>query len=70
MIGANNTSTIYANDIVWQGTSNTVNTFGAIVDAWYIANSTVVLKSLTGDFDNYAQLYVQNSSSGMQNYHF
>ena len=65
VIGANNTSTIYANDIVWQGTSNTVNTFGAIVDAWYIANSTVVLKSLTGDFDNYAQLYVQNSSSGI-----
>ena len=65
IISSNNTSSIYPNDIVYQGTSNTVNTFGAVVDTWYTSNSTIVLKTITGNFDDYAQLYIENSSSGI-----
>ena len=59
VISSNNTSTISANDIVYQGTSNTVNTFSAVVDAWYTANSTVILKTIDGNFDDIAQLYIE-----------
>jgi hypothetical protein len=59
VISSNNTGTISANDIVYQGTSNTVNTFSAVIDAWYTANSTVVLKTILGNFDDVAQLYIQ-----------
>ena len=62
VISSNNTGTISANDIVYQGTSNTVNTFSAVVDAWYIANSTVVLKTIVGNFDDVAQLYIEGTS--------
>jgi hypothetical protein len=62
VISSNNTGTITANDIVYQGTSNTSNTFGAVVDAWYTSNSTIVLKTLTGDFDETTQLYIEGVS--------
>lgn len=64
VISANNTGTISANDIVYQGTSNTVNTFSAVVDAWYTANSTVVLKTIVGNFDDAAQLYIEGVTGG------
>ena len=64
-VSSNNTSTIYTNDRVFQGSSNTVNTFSAIVDTWYVSNSTVVLKTINGNFDKAAQLYFENSSSGI-----
>jgi hypothetical protein len=59
VVSSNNTGTISTNDIVYQGTSNTVNTFSAVVDAWYTANSTVVLKTILGNFDDIAQLYIE-----------
>jgi hypothetical protein len=64
VISSNNTGTISTNDIVYQGTSNTVNTFSAVVDAWYTANSTVVLKTILGNFDEIAQLYIEGVSGG------
>ena len=62
-VSRNNSTTIAASDIAYQGTSNTVNTFNAIVDAWYVSNSTVVLRSLSGNFDEEAQLFIEAATS-------
>ena len=64
VISSNNTGTISTSDIAYQGTSNTVNTFNAVVDTWYVSNSTVVLKTITGNFDDKAQLYFEAVSGG------
>ena len=68
----NNTSTIYANDIVYQGSSNTDNTFNGIVDSWTPASNTLVIRrasrqdasiggtGLTGNFNDSIELYVGN----------
>lgn len=58
-ISSNNTGTIATNSIAYQGSSNTVNTFNAVVDTWYVSNSTVVLKTIGGNFDDMAQLYFE-----------
>jgi hypothetical protein len=59
----NQSAIVSANDIAFQGTSSSVNTFSAIVDSYSSANSTVLLRRLTGNFDDQAQLYLQNVSS-------
>jgi hypothetical protein len=51
-------------DIAFQGSSNTVNTFSAIVDNFFLANNTIVLRRLTGNFDDQAQLFLENVSTG------
>lgn len=51
-------------DIVFQGTSNTVNTFNGRIEAFYSANSTIIIRRLSGDFDETAQLFIENVSSG------
>lgn len=61
----NTNNPITVGDIAYQGSSNTVNTFSAIVDAWTSANNTIVLRGLTGDFDQQATLYLENVSSGI-----
>lgn len=61
-LSKNNSISIATNDIVYQGTSNTVNTFNGIVDAWYVSNSTIVIKSLSGNFDEQASLFVEAGS--------
>lgn len=57
----NQSATIVPNDVVYQGTSATVNTFNGIVETYYSANSTIIIRRLDGDFDDSAQLYVQNA---------
>jgi hypothetical protein len=59
----NNSTTIAASDIVYQGTSNTVNTFNGIVDAWYTSNSTIVIRSLSGNFDAEARLFIEAATA-------
>jgi len=54
---------IATSDIAYQGTSNTVNTFNAIVDAWYTSNSTIVLRTLSGNFDEDAQLFIEAATA-------
>lgn len=72
---SNNSQTIYANDIVYQGSSNTDNTFNGIVDSWS-GNTLIIRRSsrqdksiggngLTGNFDDTLQLYIENVTSGL-----
>lgn len=63
-VGRNNSTTITATDIAFQGSSNTVNTFSAIVESFYSGNNTIVLRRLVGNFDDQAQLYLENVSTG------
>ena len=69
-VSRNNSTTITTSandaqtDIVFQGTSNTVNTFNGRIEAFYSANSTIVIRRLSGDFDETAQLFIENVSSG------
>ena len=59
----NNSTTIAASDVVYQGTSNTVNTFNGIVDAWYTSNSTIIIRSLSGNFDAEARLFIEAATA-------
>ena len=69
-VSRNNSTTITTSandaqtDIVFQGTSNTVNTFNGRIEAFYSANSTIIIRRLSGDFDETAQLFIENVSSG------
>jgi hypothetical protein len=51
-------------DIVFQGTSSTVNTFNGRIEAFFSSNSTIVIRRLSGDFDETSQLFIQNVSTG------
>jgi hypothetical protein len=61
----NSNTVITATDIAFQGTSNTVNTFNAIVDTYYSTNNTIILRGLNGNFDDQAQLFLENVSTGV-----
>lgn len=61
----NNATEITATDIAFQGSSNTVNTFNAIVDTFYSSNNTIILRRLNGNFDDQAQLFLENVSTGV-----
>ncbi len=61
----NNSTTITTTDIAFQGTSNTVNTFNAIVENFYSGNNTVILRRLSGNFDDQSQLFIENVSTGV-----
>lgn len=63
VVSKNNTTTIAVNDVVFQGTSNTVNTFNGIVDSWNTGTSTITIRSLSGNFDDQAQLYVEATTA-------
>jgi len=63
-LSRNNATTVTADDIVYQGTSNTVNTFNGIVESFFSANSTIIVRRLDGDFDKDAQLFIENVSTG------
>ena len=69
-VSRNNSTTITTSandaqtDIVFQGTSNTVNTFNGRIEAFYSANSTIIIRRLSGDFDDTAQLFIENVSTG------
>lgn len=64
-VTVNSGAVVYVNDIAYQGSSNTVNTFNAIIDAWDSGTATVTLRALSGNFDSEAQLYLENVSSGL-----
>ena len=69
-LSRNNATTITANDIVYQGTSNTVNTFNGLVDTFYSANSTIIIRRLEGDFDETSKLFIESNTfatSGITN---
>jgi hypothetical protein len=59
-VDRNNAATVYQSDIVYQGTSATVNTFNGIVESFDTTNKKVTIRRLEGDFDDNAQLYFQN----------
>ncbi len=60
-VDRNNAATVYQNDIVYQGTSATVNTFNGRVESFDTTNQKVTIRRLDGDFDDSAQLYFQNN---------
>lgn len=61
-VSANTATPPVAGQIAYQGSSNIANTFNAVVDAYISANTTVVLRSLSGNFDDSAQLFIENGS--------
>ena len=64
-LSRNNATTIDASHVVYQGSSNTVNTFNGIVDSFTSANSTIVIRRLLGSFDKDSQLFIENVSTGV-----
>jgi hypothetical protein len=56
---------IHTNDIVYQGSSNLSPTFSAIVDSYTSANTTLVIKSMSGNFDTSANVFVENVAAGV-----
>jgi hypothetical protein len=64
-LSRNNATAVTAADIVYQGSSNTVNTFSAVVDTFYSGNSTIVVSRLNGSFDDTSQLFIENVSTGI-----
>ena len=51
---------VYANDVVYQGSSNLAPTFSGIVEAYYSGNTTLVIRSMSGNFDVSANVLVEN----------
>jgi len=54
---------IYAGDIVYQGSSNVSPTFTAVVDSWTAGNTTLVIKTMSGNFDSSANVFVEGNIS-------
>lgn len=63
-ISRNNAVGITATDIVFQGTSNTVNTFNGLIESFNSNDSAVTIRRLSGDFDETAQLFIESVSTG------
>ena len=59
-ISRNNAVGITATDIVFQGTSNTVNTFNGLIESFNSNDSAVTIRRLSGDFDETAQLFIES----------
>ena len=60
----NTTDSIYVSDIAFQGSSSNVNTFNAIVESFSPSNNVITLRGLNGNFDDQAQLFLVNVSTG------
>lgn len=56
---------IYTGDYVYQGVSNVAPTFEAVVDSYTSGNTTLVIKTMSGNFDNSANLFVENVVTGV-----
>lgn len=61
-ITANTATAPVAGQVVYQGSSNVANTFNAVVDSYSSGTTTIVLKTLTGNFDDTSPLYIENGS--------
>jgi len=51
-----------AGDILYQGSSNLSPTFSAVVDTYTSANTTLLVKSMSGNFDEDANVYIEAAS--------
>lgn len=56
---------IYTSDIVYQGSSNIAPTFSGIVENYYSGNTTLVVKSMSGNFDVSANVLIENTVSSI-----
>jgi len=65
VVSRNNATTITANDVAYQGTSNTVNTFSARVQSFNSTTNTVILRLLTGAFDKDSQLFIESNTTNI-----
>jgi len=54
---------IYAGDNVYQGSSNLSPTFTGKVDAWTVGNTTLVIKTMSGNFDSSANVFIEGNVS-------
>jgi hypothetical protein len=59
----NSGSTILADDVFYQGSSNVAPTFSGTVDAYYSGNTTVVIKNLSGNFDDAANVNIETANT-------
>lgn len=58
-VNPNTGSTILADDVFYQGSSNVSPTFSGTVDAYYSANTTLVISNLSGNFDDSANVNIE-----------
>src|SRR5210317_2129355 len=58
-VNPNTGSTILADDTFYQGSSNLAPTFSGTVDAYYSANTTLVISNLSGNFDDAANVSIE-----------
>jgi hypothetical protein len=61
-ITSNTATAPTSGQLVYQGSSNEAASFTATVDAYYSGNTTVILRSLSGNFDDTASLFIENGS--------
>ena len=59
----NTGSQIYIDDYFYQGSSNVAPTFSGYVDAYYSGNTTVVIKTLSGNFDDSANVNIEAANT-------
>jgi len=57
-----NSTLAHTSNSVYQGTSLAAATFTAVVDNYYSGNNTLIIKSMSGNFDDKASIYVQNAN--------
>lgn len=58
-VNPNTGSQILADDVFYQGSSNVAPTFSGTVDAYYSANTTLVISNLSGNFDDAANVNIE-----------
>jgi hypothetical protein len=56
---------IYTNDIVYQGSSNVAPSFSAIVESYNSGTKTLTIKTMSGNFDESANILVENVTTGI-----
>ena len=56
----NTGASIFATDVVYQGSSNISPTFSAVVDSWNSSSNTLTIKTMSGNFDPSSNLYTEN----------
>lgn len=57
-------TSIQTGDIVYQGSSNVAPTFSGVVETYYSGNTTLVIKGMSGLFDDSANVLVENVVTG------
>ncbi len=57
-----NSAIASTSNTVYQGTTLAAATFTAVVDNYYSGNNTLIIKSMSGNFDEGASIFVQNAN--------